>query len=293
MRGTIASTLGTAVKNNGVLSIANGDTLTATYKDATLGSDGKALVATAKATLDCTPPGLCDVFVDSVTDETAQISVTANEAAQMTIVYGPAGDEAKYELAGASSDLAQTFALTGLSPQTPYFFKVELIDLAGNAATVGDGSLYYAFQTRSRVGHFGDTMESGSGSWTHSAAVGTDNWTIADTSYAHSASHAWYDTDPASRKDDSLYSPSITLPAGQARLEFWHTFEFEAAGLTAGYGRRRPGISTTADRAGPTWANPCSKAVIIRASRATSATLAAARPGAAGRSATCTASRSI
>lgn len=252
MRGTIASTLGAAVKNNGVLSIANGDTLTATYKDATLGSDGKALVATAKATLDCTAPGLGDVFVDSVTDETAQISVTANEAAQMTIVYGPAGDEAKYELAGASSDLAQTFALTGLSPQTPYFFKVELIDLAGNAATVGDGSLYYAFQTRSRVGHFGDTMESGSGSWTHSAAVGTDNWTIADTSYAHSASHAWYVTDPASRKDDSLYSPSITLPAGQARLEFWHTFEFEAAGLTAGYDG---GVLEISTNGGSSWSD--------------------------------------
>lgn len=235
MRGTLICNNGTAVKNNGVLSIVNGDTITATYKDATLGGDGKPLVATAQATLDCTSPGLSDVFVSSITDEAAQVSVKASEAAQMTIVYGPAGDEAKYQVSGSSSDISQSFALSGLSPQTPYFFKVKMIDLAGNVATVGDGNLYFAFQTRSRFSQFGDDMESGGGGWTHSAAAGTDNWEVVSTSYAKSASHAWFVTDPSARKDDSLYTPSITLPAGQARLEFWHTFEFEEAGLTAGY----------------------------------------------------------
>lgn len=236
MRATLTCNNGTAVQNNGVLSIVNGDTMTARYNDATLGGDGKPLVATVTATLDCTAPALSDVFVKPITDDTATINVKAAEAAQMTIIYGPAGNESQYQISGTSNDISQSFTLTNLIPQTPYFYKVKLVDLAGNTATASDiGDVYFAFQTRSRVVGFGDDMESGGGAWTHSARVGSDDWQVVSSPYAKSAGKVWRVSDPSARKDASLFSPSIALPAGKARLEFWHTFEFEQAGLTSGY----------------------------------------------------------
>ncbi len=77
---------------------------------------------------------------------------------------------------------------------------------------------------------FCDDMESGSGSWTHNAAQGTDDWALVTTSY-HSASHAWYTADVSTVSDKRLWNTTaVTIPSGaeSALLDFWHSYGFES-----------------------------------------------------------------
>jgi|GEM_PF-1086907 hypothetical protein len=72
---------------------------------------------------------------------------------------------------------------------------------------------------------FQDNFEGTDKGWTHRANVGQDDWRLV-TERAHSPSHAMFASDASVRKDDSLFSPPIVLPA-QAMLTFWHTYDLE------------------------------------------------------------------
>ncbi len=73
---------------------------------------------------------------------------------------------------------------------------------------------------------FDDDMESGEGSWTHSAAQGTDDWGLVTDNY-HSATHAWFASDVGSVKDDYLYMPDFTL-GNSSTLTFWQKYDMES-----------------------------------------------------------------
>jgi hypothetical protein len=62
--------------------------------------------------------------------------------------------------------------------------------------------------------------------WTHTAALGTDDWQVATTAYAHSPSHAYYTSDPNALKDDRLQTRSFVVPPN-GQLTFWHTYNLE------------------------------------------------------------------
>ncbi len=72
---------------------------------------------------------------------------------------------------------------------------------------------------------FDDDMESGEGSWTHSAAQGTDDWALV-TDESHSTSHSWFSSDEGSVKDDYLIMPEFTL-GETSTLTFWQKYEME------------------------------------------------------------------
>ncbi|MEN6624752.1 MAG: S8 family serine peptidase [Candidatus Sumerlaeia bacterium] len=250
LRGSIGFDTATAVKNNGVLSVRDGDTIRATYKDATTGSGGTPLVSTADATLDCVAPDVADVTFDKITDETAEITIASDEAAQFTLIYGTAGNETAHQVSSLTVETSHKFKLTGLAGNTAYFFKVQLIDLAGNMRLAGDDGRYFGFQTPTRSYLLKDDMESGAGNWAHGASRGTDDWTlVSTTNYCKSPSHAWYVSEPATVKDAYLYTGPLTLPEG-ARLEFWHTYLFEHAGVSVGYDG---GVLEITQDGGQTW----------------------------------------
>jgi type VII secretion-associated serine protease mycosin len=72
---------------------------------------------------------------------------------------------------------------------------------------------------------FYDDFEGPDKGWTHSAAVGQDDWGLV-TDRSHSPSHAMFSSDASFRKDAYLISPAIVLPS-QAVLTFWHTYDLE------------------------------------------------------------------
>ena len=55
-----------------------------------------------------------------------------------------------------------------------------------------------------------DDFDPGRETWTHTAALGTDDWQVATTAYAHSPSHAYYASDPNAVKDDRLQTRSLS-----------------------------------------------------------------------------------
>ena len=69
---------------------------------------------------------------------------------------------------------------------------------------------------------FNDDVESGTGTWTHDAATGTDSWAIS-TTRASSPTHAWKAADPATVADQRLTSQVFTLPSELSGL----TLQFE------------------------------------------------------------------
>jgi len=62
--------------------------------------------------------------------------------------------------------------------------------------------------------------------WSHSASIGTDDWAYQTTS-SHSASHAWYCSDPGAQSEKLLVTPSFSIGAS-TQLSFWHRIESEA-----------------------------------------------------------------
>ncbi|MCE5228041.1 S8 family serine peptidase [bacterium] len=253
MRGTLSCNSEDPTAGDGVLSVRDGDTITAVYHDATKGSNGQPLVSTATARLDCSAPALSDVTIDEVTDESATISVTASEAAQIAIVYGTAGAETSLQVVHAVSSTSHTFTLTGLTAQTDYFFKVRMTDAAGNSATAGNiNDTYFGFQTRGRETVLFEQIETGiANRWSHIATVGTDDWHPATSAaYVKSPTHSWFSADVNSVKDDRLFAPIVALPNGDVRMEFWHTYEFEHVGVSNGYDG---GVLEITDDGGASW----------------------------------------
>ncbi len=143
--GTIALT-SAAPSHNGVLSVNNGDTITATYLDANDGAGHANQLRTALATADCAPPSISKVQARNVTGTTATISWTTNEGSSSLVHYGTTAPPAGSAASGAPvTDHA--VALSGLSPCASYVFSVESSDNAGNSALDNASGSYYTFTT--------------------------------------------------------------------------------------------------------------------------------------------------
>ncbi len=95
-------------------------------------------------TVDITPPVISNVSVNA-TATTATITWTTNEPADSVVNYGNS------TLLGSTASNAalvvnHSITLTGLTPDTTYYFEVQSTDVAGNTAVDNNG-LYYNFTT--------------------------------------------------------------------------------------------------------------------------------------------------
>jgi len=132
----------------------------------------------------------------------------------------------------------QIVELSGLQPNTRYYFALESADPAGNTVTDDNGGALYAFATGYGAVTFADDMEDGPGGWTHSGDFDQWEWGVptylGGPSSAHSPDNCWgTDLDDYFMHDDffsgywieeQLRSPAI--PIGEtATLTFWHWYD--------------------------------------------------------------------
>lgn len=75
---------------------------------------------------------------------------------------------------------------------------------------------------------FWDDLDPVKESWTHSAAIGADDWSVVTFANTHSPTHAYFTSDVVTVKDDYLVTRPISLTAN-SQLSFWHTYGFEIA----------------------------------------------------------------
>ncbi len=147
--GTIATT-GNAPAANGLISVVNGDTITATYIDVSDGQGGVNLTRTTTATTDCVFPVITNVASSLVTGISARVTWDTNEAATSVVRYGltpPPGSN----VALPAKVVGHTVNLTGLTPCSSYVYAVESADAVGNLASNNNGGAYYAFATGQNV----------------------------------------------------------------------------------------------------------------------------------------------
>jgi hypothetical protein len=132
------------INSPGVLQVATGDTITATYMDADDGQGGTNVLVTVQAYVDCTPPVVNSVQVIEVGPHIAVVSVTADEPICGTIRYGLDCEELVFAASSSGYSTLAQVPLTELRWEAICYFTVEARDQAGN---VSCSPTCYAFNT--------------------------------------------------------------------------------------------------------------------------------------------------
>lgn len=146
--GTITTRPNSVTSDSGYLEVLDDETITVTYRDANDGT-GSSMDVNDTATADCTAPGISSVDVNSVCSIAARITLDTNEPAFARVscasdVNGP------FNIMGQGALMEKhLIEVRGLSAETIYYFKVDVLDLAGNASTDTNDANYYSLATAS------------------------------------------------------------------------------------------------------------------------------------------------
>nr|WP_276607512.1 S8 family serine peptidase [Limisphaera ngatamarikiensis] len=214
----------------GTLRVADGDTLTVWYRD---GVSGRELSASAR--VDTRAP-----VVSGVTHEPdyvqASIQWETDEPADALVQFGesPLLSRTAYDPTPATT---HTVVLSGLRPNTVYYYRVVSRDAAGNMGVDDNGGRLHSFRTLEPLRPpFFDNMDGSTSQWTvfnsEETVGGWERGVPANghETAAHSPPWAW-GTSLQGRSYDYmetfLISPAIFLGGGNtARLTFWHSYDF-------------------------------------------------------------------
>jgi hypothetical protein len=131
----------------GVLWVAPGDTVTATYIDADDGEGHQNVVVTDTAVVDCTPPTISNVHTTDLTAHSVKVTFNVNELSRGKVYYGLSCGNLNNTASTLSYSLAPVVNLTGLNDNTIYFYAVEAEDEAGNTTIDNNGGVCYNFTT--------------------------------------------------------------------------------------------------------------------------------------------------
>ncbi|MHC4528266.1 MAG: S8 family serine peptidase, partial [Planctomycetota bacterium] len=142
--GSIPTGSGDPNSEDGAVQVVHGEAVTATYYDA---DDGTGSPATEQdwATIDCELPSIFNIRVN-VPGPEPTVSFETNEPTSARVLYGTAcGPPYTTEDSDLSLRTSHTIRLTGVSPETDYFFVVEAADRAGNTSDDSNEGECYAF----------------------------------------------------------------------------------------------------------------------------------------------------
>ena len=179
---------------------------------------------------------------------TSPANGATNVPAQPTFTWSAAAQASSYLIEIATDAgfgniiLSQTVTDTSFTPSASLPLNAAIWwRVTANNDCGGTTSTVFTFITQPGPGQcgtgtttdvlFSDDVESGANGWTHSAAAGTDSWTISG-SRPFDGTKSWKATDPSSISDQRLVSPIVTLPPDLSGL----SFQFEQWRLMEGSG---------------------------------------------------------
>jgi hypothetical protein len=148
------------VDGAGVLLVAEGDTVTATYIDADDGQGGINVPVTLTATVDCTPPVISNVQTIDIGPFGATVTFNTNEPTDGTVRYGSACGAWIDTAAGGGYETLHSIKLTGLTEDTKYSYVVDSGDEAGNTSTDDKDGDCYTFTTPDIPDYFTEFFDS-------------------------------------------------------------------------------------------------------------------------------------
>jgi len=142
--GTIATSTDAVVSTDGVLQVADGQTITVTYNDADGGSGNPAVVQDS-AEIDCVAPVISNVAAGD--DWPAIVTFDTDEASCSTVRFGLSCGALTGETAGLCGQTSHSVTLSEVEPNTAYFYSVEVEDEAGNTTADDNSGDCYTFTT--------------------------------------------------------------------------------------------------------------------------------------------------
>jgi subtilisin-like proprotein convertase family protein len=148
---------GSAPAADGLISVAHGDTITATYIDADDGLGGINAQRQASAAIDCAGPVISNVVVTVLSPQSARITWSTDEPATSVVRYGPSAPPGSTN-ANSAMVVAHSFTVTGLGGCSSYVFSVASTDVLGNTTEDNAGGAYHPFAT----GRYGTQTSSSS-----------------------------------------------------------------------------------------------------------------------------------
>jgi subtilisin family serine protease len=238
-QGSLTLVGGSAATNQ--LQVANGNTITATYFDASANSN-----VTATAGIDTVPPAISQVTA-TADYYNARVSWVTTKPADSSVQYGESllPDNAAYASALVTN---HTVNISGLSANRTYYYEVVSRDQAGNVTVDDNQGNFYSFATlKAPAPPWFDNLESGAPGWSvvPDPVYGSDiNWTLGTphngiVSSAHSGTNAW-GSDLDGNQDFTLassylYAPVIDLTGfTSATLTFSNVCDFSRVDPTFG-----------------------------------------------------------
>ena len=229
-KGAITLVSGVAATNQ--LRVQNGDTITATYFDASANSN-----VTATASIDTVPPVISQVA--ATTDYyNANVTWLTSKPADSAVQYGMQQQPANSVFVSALVT-NHSVTINGLLANRVYYYQVVSRDQAGNTVVDDNHGDLYTFQTlKAPTPPWFDNLESGATGWTVVPdPAGSDiNWTLGTpnnglVTNALSGTNAWGSDLNGNQNFFSassyLYSPVIDLTGlKSATLTFWDVCDF-------------------------------------------------------------------
>ncbi len=162
--GAIPSATTVVIQGDGELQIdcQITDMITCTYSDANDGT-GPA-TPTDTAGTDCLPPEITNVQVSNSGSISATITWDTDEASDSCVYYGT---DFNTDLTECDSSLVTNHMidLTGLTPDTIYYFAVSSTDEAGNQTVDDNSGQYYQFQTLAMPSQWAMTYGGNASDW--------------------------------------------------------------------------------------------------------------------------------
>ncbi|MBP7149389.1 MAG: fibronectin type III domain-containing protein [Acidobacteria bacterium] len=229
-----AGTIGTtpaAPAADGLLSLADGDVITARYVDADDGLGGHGLVREVTAVADGRGPAIHSVGVSDVGTSAATVTWVTDEIADSRVRWGTAAPPDQETTSGAQST-AHAVRLLGLAPCTLYYYGVGSTDPSGNAATDDHSGRWFYFETLAEAGSGAQACHSGSVALdqtvygcAHEIRVAIEDADLAGQSTALATVTSSTETMPetvllaVSTADDQRFEGTITTTTGPAQAD--------------------------------------------------------------------------
>jgi subtilisin family serine protease len=149
-RGSIPSSYDAALPD-GVLQMADGDTLVVEYLDLDDGQGGSGILKSDSATADCLAPWIADVRAEEISGTSAAVLWTTDEESDSRVAFGetvpPEG-----EVVDAHAVTDHRIDLADLSECTVYHYSAASADDAGNLTVEDNGGSYFHFETLADFG---------------------------------------------------------------------------------------------------------------------------------------------
>jgi hypothetical protein len=239
--GLLTLVSGVAATNQ--LRVQNGDTITATYFDASANSN-----VTVTATIDTVSPVITNVA--AATDYyNAQVTWLTSKPADSAVGYSGLPQPPANSVHNGAFVTNHSLTISGLLPNHVYYFEVVSRDQAGNTAEDDNHGNFYTFQTlKPPAPPWFDNLEHGTNGWTvipDPGSFGSDqNWGFGTpnnglVTSAHSGTNAWGSDLDGNQNftvaSSFLYAPVIDLSGlSSATLTFSNVFDFTRSDSSTG-----------------------------------------------------------